>query len=453
MARLCLARALLCFVLVASCGVSASTMDELRRVRHPEFGRRCADILDARPAQRRLVDCVTVYFGTNRRIPAQVRRTTDLADSERSALTLGMADVWLPRIQPNGTPRDRGELDYAEQDLSNQVDRQPFYVYVTRITPNGERSFYTDLTTALRNHRNTTKSILLFVHGFNVDFDEAVIRTAQISIDLRHGDFDPGVPVLFSWPSPGEMSIVAYRGDSRKAERAAPYLRRFLDELLRRPGVEIGQVNIVAHSMGNRVLADALRDYARMSDRRQNVDFRIISAAGDINRVAFTDRANGFASLRPQVTIYASRHDAALMGSEAIAAIIRQDEGNTGGTGLRIGQMNGNRPYVRAGYTSIDASFVADPFKGFGHGYYSDNPSILFDARCALANRPISERELFEERHGEFERHPALLPRPTEPAAPRRLLQSDTNERPGSGCAAALAAGAGVPAIGAYSVF
>ena len=42
---------------------------------------------------------------------------------------------------------------------------------------------------------------MVFIHGFNVPFEDAIYRTAQLAHDL---DFD-GAPILYSWPSRGTM--------------------------------------------------------------------------------------------------------------------------------------------------------------------------------------------------------------------------------------------------------
>jgi esterase/lipase superfamily enzyme len=49
------------------------------------------------------------------------------------------------------------------------------------------------------------------VHGFNVSFENALRRTAQIAYDL---DFD-GAPFLFSWPS--RDSLLSYASDWQSA--------------------------------------------------------------------------------------------------------------------------------------------------------------------------------------------------------------------------------------------
>ena len=51
------------------------------------------------------------------------------------------------------------------------------------------------------------RQVLVFIHGFNNRFEDAVFRFAQVV-----HDFDaPVVPVLFTWPSRG--SVLAYGYD------------------------------------------------------------------------------------------------------------------------------------------------------------------------------------------------------------------------------------------------
>ena len=57
------------------------------------------------------------------------------------------------------------------------------------------------------------KQVFVFVHGFNVSFENALRRTAQIAYDLN---FD-GAPFLFSWPS-GDGMLELFSYQSRKRE-------------------------------------------------------------------------------------------------------------------------------------------------------------------------------------------------------------------------------------------
>ena len=61
------------------------------------------------------------------------------------------------------------------------------------------------------------RNALIFVHGFNNRFDDAVYRFAQVVHDAKA----PGIPVLFTWPSRGELSLPAYTYDRESANSSA----------------------------------------------------------------------------------------------------------------------------------------------------------------------------------------------------------------------------------------
>jgi len=82
-------------------------------------------------------------------------------------------------------------------------------------------------------HGARKPGVLLFVHGYNVSFEDAARRTGQLAYDLGF----EGPTVFFSWPSRG--SVTAY---TRRADRAVghPDLKSVLSDLavlLRRAGI------------------------------------------------------------------------------------------------------------------------------------------------------------------------------------------------------------------------
>src|SRR5262249_32675638 len=67
------------------------------------------------------------------------------------------------------------------------------------------------------------RQAFVFVHGYNVSFDNALRRTAQLAHDLR---FD-GAAFLYSWPSHGEFG--AYEEDQKNSLGSVHDLRQFLE--------------------------------------------------------------------------------------------------------------------------------------------------------------------------------------------------------------------------------
>src|SRR5581483_4228092 len=111
---------------------------------------------------------------------------------------------------------------------------------------------YENLAATIGESEN--RQALVFIHGYNVTFNDAVRRTAQIAYDLA---FDV-TPILYSWPSQGKLH--GYPADENTIEWTVPQLTVFLTELAQAAGATT--IHLVAHSMGNRALVKALERLA-----------------------------------------------------------------------------------------------------------------------------------------------------------------------------------------------
>lgn len=369
-------------------------------VRHPQFGTDCS-VLVSEANLNAKVDCIRVWYGTNRLLltetPTDGDDVIDVASGlgeSGDRLRLGRADVWLPKLIEQGGERELGETPHVQGSISEDSDKLAEYVFLTRITSNGRETFVTTLQDALIDQ--ASDSVLLFIHGFNVQFDEALIRAAQLSTDLSRDDsFDIGIPVLYSWPSAGALSLDDYQGDRSRSLAAAPYLEQFLDILTE--DIDATRINVIAHSMGNRVLTEALENYARdylERHNREDLEFRIMFVAADVERDVFAAANGVFDNLDANVTIYTSDTDRALHISNIVNA---NDE-------KRLGDTNKNRPYIRndRNYQTIDATAVATELFGIGHNYYSDNPTILWDMMCTFGEARPQDRALEIARFGDL---------------------------------------------------
>ena len=366
---------------------------------HPDFGNDCVDLLT--PQTESAVDCVRVFYGTNRDVqfdgigpgPDDEVDTTNVFAKDAQQLHVGRADVWLPKLVEEGGSRERGETPFLKGETPEEQDELVKYVFLTRITKSGRERFIMELDEALIDQGSY--AALLFVHGFNTPFEDALIRSAQLSIDLSRRElFDVGVPMLFSWPSAGEVSLGHYKGDQDRSIAAAPYLEEFLDLVI--DNADIDRINIVAHSMGNRILTKALEDYAADYLERRGegeIEFRIILVAADVDREIFNSITGVLDNLQANVTIYTSDADRALHVSE----IVNQK--------LRLGDTDGNKPYIRRNeyYETVDATGVATELFGLGHNYYSDNPFILGDMLCAMAEANPEDRALERLRYADLD--------------------------------------------------
>ena len=159
-----------------------------------------------------------------------------------------------------------------------------------------------------RGHR-----VLIFVHGYNTRFEEAVYRFAQIVRDARVDI----APVLFTWPSGGKVVDYVYDRDSAMYSRDA--FETVLQALAKNPNV--GSISILAHSMGNYLTVETLR---QMSIRDHGLPSKIrdvMLASPDIDVDVFRRQIAEIdaAPRATQFTLFVSRDDRALGLSSFLA--------------------------------------------------------------------------------------------------------------------------------------
>ncbi len=161
--------------------------------------------------------------------------------------------------------------------------------------------------------RTAGRKVLVFVHGYNTRFEEAVYRFAQIVHDA-HVDV---VPVLFTWPSGGAAIDYVYDRDSAVYSRDA--LETVLQALAKDPSV--GSISILAHSMGNYVAVEALRQMA-IRNRELSPKIRdVMLASPDIDVDVFRRQiaAIDAGPRSTNFTLFVSRDDRALGLSSFLA--------------------------------------------------------------------------------------------------------------------------------------
>jgi esterase/lipase superfamily enzyme len=176
--------------------------------------------------------------------------------------------------------------------------------------------------------------VLVFVHGFNNRFDDAVYRFAQIIHDSKA----PAIPVLFTWPSLGQLRLRAYTYDRESTNFSRDALEELLDMLAKQP--KVTEINILAHSMGNWITLEALRGrsirasrtaYNAKSDKLKNV----LMVAPDVDVDVFRTELQRMGPIRPRISLFVSRDDEALRLSRFL----------WGGV-PRLGDVNANQePY------------------------------------------------------------------------------------------------------------
>lgn len=203
---------------------------------------------------------------------------------------------------------------------------------------------------------------LVFVHGYNVSFPDALRRSAQMAVDLRFS----GPTVLFSWPSQGKTE--QYMVDETNAEWAVSDLEHLLLDLMARTSVQ--SLNVIAHSMGGRLLSQALERISKRPAPEKGARLRqIIFAAPDIDSETFKKAAFHFRQRGDRCTLYASSNDEALAASKMMHGF------------ARAGDASGDI-VVMEGLDTLDASAMDTSL--LGHSYYGSKRSILSDIHDLL---------------------------------------------------------------------
>ena len=151
---------------------------------------------------------------------------------------------------------------------------------------------------------------LVFVHGFNNRFEDAVFRFAQII----HDSHAPVVPVLFTWPS--RASVLAYGYDRESTNYSRDALEQVLQTLSLDP--EVGEISILAHSMGNWLTLESLRQMAIRSGRINAKIRNVILAAPDVDVDVFRGQVEDFGPVHPNFTLFVSQDDRALAISRRV---------------------------------------------------------------------------------------------------------------------------------------
>jgi esterase/lipase superfamily enzyme len=154
--------------------------------------------------------------------------------------------------------------------------------------------------------------VLVFVHGFNNRFDEALYRFAQIVHDSRA----PGIPVLFSWPSRGEVSLRAYQDDFESTEKSRDAVAQFFDAIAANPNVK--EINVLCHSMGCSPTLQALQLMAGRTGRIGDKIKNVLLVAPDVPAETFRTFVTGLGAPKPRFAVFLSQDDNALKLSQSI---------------------------------------------------------------------------------------------------------------------------------------
>ncbi|OHB66022.1 MAG: hypothetical protein A2V70_13250 [Planctomycetes bacterium RBG_13_63_9] len=264
-------------------------------------------------------------------------------------LELGTCRVSIPKHH------EPGELESPHIWRLEVLENPERHVAVLDVTTRPTKEFYAEL--GRRVQQSQQRAAFVFVHGFNVSFKDAACRTAQMAHDLHYD----GAPIFYSWPSQG--GSLPYSVDEANVDWTVPHLKEFLVGIAQQSGAR--QVHLIAHSMGNRALTAALREFSFLSDQTRPLFHEVVLTAPDIDAGVFKNQiAPAIVRMAERTTLYSSSKDWALYASKKVHGYPRAGEA---GEGL----------LVLPGIDTVDASAVDTSF--IGHSYVADSKTVLAD--------------------------------------------------------------------------
>ena len=202
---------------------------------------------------------------------------------------------------------------------------------------------------------------LVFVHGYNVTFEEAARRAAQIGFDLSIR----GAVSFFSWPSQGTLR--AYAADAATIETNEDTIADYLTDFAARSGARA--VHVIAHSMGNRGVLRAIARIAAQAERRTGVNFgQCILAAADVDVDKFRQLCAAYRQVAARTTLYVSARDRAVEASRWLHQFPRV----------------GLTPPVTVAEGLDTVSVTNADLTLLGHGYVVETRDVLVDMHTLI---------------------------------------------------------------------
>jgi esterase/lipase superfamily enzyme len=312
-----------------------------------------------------------VWFATNRAVKSTDDPSKGFANKPDSAgvVRYGTCTVQIPEAHTHGSVgtawyRRWLRLHFSDDHLKI-VDRVP-------IEP---LEFFRALRTELAALSHAERVVLVYLHGYNVSFDDAAIRAAQIGFDLKV----LGLTAFFSWPSCG--SIPSYFADTNRIAASERQIADFLIRVATDSGASA--VHLIAHSMGSLGLARAIQRITGQAASAGGVRFgQIVLAAPDMEVELFRDLAAIYPSISERTTMYVSKKDRALRFSKRLQRHNRAGFSPPVTVVPRIDTVE---------VSKIDVTLL-------GHGYYAEAESLLTDMIALLQhNDPPGRRPRLRE--------------------------------------------------------
>jgi esterase/lipase superfamily enzyme len=379
----------------------------------------CPLILDQDSEQTK---SARIVFGTDRKAKDGIDKINGpvpdadslFANEPGNQLHLGCAYVVLPPKDVKKT-RDLADSKITQFRLLHSTDKADIgdQLYLTDEIAESARPTARSFARLLRqrakraraNSDQDVSSALVFIHGYNVAFKDALFTIAQLKADTNY----PGRVYMYCWPS--AASTFGYLADMDQAEQAEPFLQSFLRLLMR--DADIDAIDILVHSMGSQPALRALSALRSVFEterqgetRQQSIRIgQIMFAAPDVAMSVFDQKIRRISPYADRVTVYASMTDAALLASRVLRSGAN-----------RMGQLGDDGKPLLVEVENVHVIDATGPehwwrldwiMQGYGHDYFRQSPGVLKDIQGILRSIDKDDTKTPKERSPtEFEEVP-----------------------------------------------
>src|SRR5262249_3619409 len=140
------------------------------------------------------------------------------------ALTVGTCEVSIPGSEYHKVGRLEAPSIFTLQLRANPGK----HVLLLGIQAQEADVFFQNVSKHVTNSER--REAFVFIHGYNVSFEDAARRTAQLASDLQF----QGAPIFYSWPSRARWW--RYAADETNVAWCVPQLETFLGNIASRAG-------------------------------------------------------------------------------------------------------------------------------------------------------------------------------------------------------------------------
>jgi len=277
------------------------------------------------------------------------------------------------QAKPNGidfTELRTSQLTYGRYVVSVPPSHKAGRIEWPRNVPNPQRDFTTlDVDTyhsaqKFRQQLNETRAksqapdqVVVYIHGFNNSFAEALYRFTQIAADMEL----QGSQVLYAWPS--AESSAQYLHDRDSVLFARDGLQTTLESIVQ-SGTK--RIVLVAHSVGSVLLMETLRQMQFQDSPINEKIEAVFLLSPDIDENLFELQLRSLKPIPRPFIIFGGGDDVALSLSSLIT-----------GRRNRVGQLNNKELFKKYDLIPIDLSGFDDGQDVLNHTVAITSPSVI----------------------------------------------------------------------------